>query len=189
MRITYLGKEVKYKRTRRGQFRSQFGFIKLVTLAITVGIALFAIFASLGLLEFGKVIYIKGESAGVLKANRASQEKIKELQDDVLNTLSVKCETNGVKEPDAAIIFDSNNAASLGRFQFQVKTVQFYWKKFHGEDLNRVDAIRIAIDPAQATELARLVIFKDGAVEKNWFNCTKWHGLSEKVDIINKLNK
>ena len=116
------------------------------------------------------------------------EDKIQEQQDKVLTTLST-CETGKVKEQDAALIFDSNNEASIGRFQFQVKTVQLYVKKFENKEISRLDAIQIALDQEKATELARKIIFEDdGKAINNWYNCNQKHGLKARVEIIKELS-
>lgn len=117
------------------------------------------------------------------------EDKIREQQDKVLATLAT-CETGQVKEQDAAIIFDSNAQASIGRYQFQIQTVQLYVKKFEGREITRLDAIQIALDQEQASDLARKIIFEDdGKAINNWYNCNQKHGLKSRVEIINDLSK
>lgn len=102
-------------------------------------------------------------------------------QNNILDELSLGCETKGVKEPDAAIILDTNNKMSIGRFMFQITTVQYYVKKFEGRTINRHDAILIALNPIEAKELARKIVFQGHAVEGNWYNCTVAHKLLEQI--------
>lgn len=115
--------------------------------------------------------------------------KIEELKQDVLATLGRGCESKGHSTAEALIILDTNNKASIGTFQFQVKTVVFYYKKLYGKVITPVEAATIALDEAKATDLASDVIFKTNDGLTNWINCTKWHNLDLKVDMIKKLMK
>lgn len=163
------------------------GFAKvamLVTFVASLG-ALGAL--GYGALKINNVIYVHGENAGIEKMEKESAEKVRHLQDGVLETLSVGCESKGVKEPDATIILDSNSRMSIGRFQFQITTVQHYHKKFYGNEISRAEAISIAISKDRATELARKIIFEETGGIGNWVNCAKARGLVPKVEIIKQL--
>lgn len=118
------------------------------------------------------------------KAQEAA--KITKLQDEVLNTLSA-CETRGVTEKDATIILDTNNKMSIGRYQFQITTVQYYSKKLRGLELTRVEAITLSTSQEQATELAREIIFEVQGGIYNWANCARKHSLVSQVEFIKKL--
>ena len=120
--------------------------------------------------------------------------KIEALQNSVLEQLSLHCEAQGLKEPDGAIVFDSNEVASIGRFQFQVLTVQYYVQVFEEKEIDRAEAIRIAIDKEQATELARSIIFNDTVDNDkevgglwNWKNCTRKLNLVPQVEAIKSI--
>lgn len=114
-------------------------------------------------------------------------EKVDALKEEVLDTISA-CEAPGYKAGDAPIILDTNNRMSIGPFMFQVATVQQYEKKLMGRDVNRLEATSIALDAAQARELAKAIVFKANGLG-NWLNCgNKWN-LRPKVDVIRSLEK
>lgn len=112
--------------------------------------------------------------------------KIAELKQDVLNKLSA-CESYGTKEPEAAIILDSNSAMSIGKFMFQIKTIQYYVKKFEDRDITRREAIELAINGERAENLAERIIFEDSKGINNWVNCNKKLGLDKEISLIKKL--
>jgi hypothetical protein len=120
---------------------------------------------------------------------RTMEEKVAALKDDLVDDLARKCETLQVGEPDAAMILDTNNEMSLGAWMFQVKTVQHYVKVFEGRDINRVEAIRIAIDHAQARALAKRIIFEEQGGIYNWENCAAKLDLVPEVEVIKKLTQ
>ena len=136
---------------------------------------------------FPKTVYSKDEIAIEQVGKEALAEKVEELQNKILKDLSLACETKGVHEPDAAIIFDSNAQASIGRFQWQIKSVQHYVKVLYKKDITRLEAIKIAIDEDAATELTRDVLFgtKDGA--SNWITCSKKFDLRAKIELLNQI--
>lgn len=115
------------------------------------------------------------------------EAKIKQLKSDVLDDLSLGCEVKGLADPDGTIVFDSNRVASIGRFQFQVKTIKFYIKKFEGRDITGREAIEIAVDPVKAKALAERIIFGEGKTS-DWANCSAKFNLQTTVNIINKLS-
>jgi len=122
---------------------------------------------------------------------KALQAKIETLENQVLATLAT-CETGSLDEPDGAIILDraaSNDTRrmSIGRYMFQRRTVIEYVKKFEGREIGKAEAIAISIDPERSTELARKVLFETKNGSKNWYTCSKKHGLAGKIDLINQL--
>ena len=119
---------------------------------------------------------------------KTSELKVEALKYEVVDDLA-KCETRGVKEPDAAIILDSNDEMSIGSWMWQIKSVQHYVKVFEKRDITRVEAIRIAIDHDQARELTKKVIFEDSKGIWNWANCAKKHSFEDRVEIIKRLAK
>lgn len=116
-------------------------------------------------------------------------KKVEELKSDLLSDLSA-CESGGHKESDGIIIFDSNNEASIGQYQFQIKTVQHYYKVIYNQTITRKEAVLIALDEAKAKSLAHDIIFKgDSKGLGNWVNCTKKKSLNTQLAIIKKLEK
>ena len=117
------------------------------------------------------------------------QAKIEELKHDLVRRLSEDCEAKGVKEPEGLIVFDSNGEASVGSHQFQVKTVQHYVKLFEDRDITRKEAILIATDWEQSSQLAEKIIFEEVGGIFNWENCEKKLGLAPEIEIIRRLEK
>lgn len=164
------------------------------------------VLVSLSALFAGGMLYYKQDAQSWVEAARSykavaeerageierlhsdSLKKIEDLKDDVVNRLAA-CETKGVKEPDAAIIFDSNNQASIGAWQYQIKTVQHFVKKFEQRDITRVEAIKIAIDHEKAHALTKRVLFEiQSGASDNWYNCEKKLGLEREIAVIKKLD-
>lgn len=116
-------------------------------------------------------------------------DSVKRAQDKLLDEVSLGCETKGSKEPDGAIILDVNNEMSIGRFMFQIKTVQYYVKRFEGRDISRREAITLAVDPVAAKELARKIIFEADGIKGNWYNCSIRFQLEKEVQVIKEFMK
>lgn len=117
-------------------------------------------------------------------------EKIEVLKDTVVDEVADKCESKGYKPDAGVIVFDSNNRASLGRFQLQVKTVQYYEKLLYNRVISGQEAIEIAIDPVRSHELARDIMFKTpNMAGKDWVTCSARLGTDAKIQIIKQLEK
>lgn len=113
--------------------------------------------------------------------------KIQDMKNEVLDALS-KCESGG--KSDIAIVFDTNAKPSVGIFQWQPQSFQHYHQKRTGQKISEREAIVMALDNAKARDLASWVIFESGSgVSKDWVNCSKWHGLQAKVDLIKTLSQ
>lgn len=134
-----------------------------------------------------KDIVIGQKESALKEMERLSSEKVERLKDQLVDDLASKCETAGSKEPDGAIILDSNNAMSIGAWMWQIKSVQHYIKKFEGRDITRVEAIRIAIDHDKAKELTKRVIFEEKAGIENWKNCANKLQLRPKIELLVQL--
>lgn len=104
-------------------------------------------------------------------------------QDEILQQLA-QCETGGVAEPDGSIILDDNGKISIGRYQWQIESVQFYAEKLYGIKLSRSEAIALAIDNERSTELTRQVLFSEPNGYRNWLNCSQKHNLKEQINLI-----
>ena len=117
------------------------------------------------------------------------QEKIDGLKQDILTRLA-QCEIGGVKEPNSAMILDSNNKMSIGRYMWQRESVVCYAKRLYGIDITRTEAILIAIDQHPTIDLDEFtldVMFKIKNGADAWFNCTNKHGFRSEIKIIKKL--
>jgi hypothetical protein len=121
------------------------------------------------------------------KSDEKFAAKIDVLKDEVVAELA-KCESGGRKEEDGIVILDSNDKGSYGVMQWQRKSVQHYYKLRTGTEINGRDAIILALQGDRAKDLAKWVIFETkSGVAKDWVNCSKWHGLQSKVDMIKKI--
>ena len=112
--------------------------------------------------------------------------KIQQFKNELLDTLKT-CESNGYNEDDALIVYDSNKQFSLGVAQFQIKTVQHYFKTLYAKEITRKEAVLIALDEKQSIQLASDIIFKTPNGLSNWLNCSKKHNLTKDLEIIKKL--
>lgn len=173
------------KRDNRGRFARTKKW--LVVVAIVGGLL---IVGSYGLVDqfLGRELSVSAAVVPEAVAQQIVARKVAGLQSELLNDISA-CETQGVKEPDGAILLDSNAQMSIGSWQWQIKSVQHYVKQFEGRDISRVDAIGIAIDHEKAMELARKVIFQEKDGWKNWLNCGVKSNAGVRVAIINELAK
>jgi hypothetical protein len=134
---------------------------------------------------FGETVYAEKEK--IVTVDNLGK-KIDELKDGLLEDLR-NCENAHYTEDDGIIIFDSNNKASIGEFQFQKDTVIHYYKTLYSQDITRKDAVLISLDTPKAKKLAGDIIFKTKNGLSNWINCDKKFGLSGQLTIIQKLEK
>ena len=112
--------------------------------------------------------------------------KINELKAEILSQLK-GCESAGYSESDAPIVFDSNNKASIGSYQFQKATVLHYYKTLYNLDITPKEAVLISLDDIKAGNLASDIIFKTEKGISNWHNCDKKLGLKAQINLIKKL--
>lgn len=154
-----------------------------------VVIASFLIGCIYGSFQLGRIttnpIYVKAED----KSSEMFADKIEGLKNDVIAKLA-SCESAGYKESDGIIILDTNNKASIGQYQWQVKSVQYYSKLSSGVILTPKEAILLALDKEKAGELVKFVAFKtNNKISKDWYNCSKKFNLDGEVELIKKLEK
>ncbi len=160
---------------------------KLVLVSTAVSIVYGAFIA--GSSYFPKTVYQAAAEKIVTIENDSLGKKVEELKNEVIADLK-NCENAQFGEDDGIIIFDSNNKASIGEFQFQKATVIHYFKRLYGKDITGKEAVLIAIDTEKASQLAKDIIFKtENGVGKDWVICSKNYGLQEKVDMIKSLLK
>jgi hypothetical protein len=116
-----------------------------------------------------------------------SPRTIEALKDSVVDRLA-KCETHGRPDAGSVVVIDTNNEASIGKLQFQAKTVVHYTKLIEGRSIDRKQAVEIALHSEQAASLAKRIIFeKDGL--SNWQGCSKRLGLMPEVKLIQWMMK
>jgi hypothetical protein len=171
-----------YNRDSRGRFSRKTKFF----LIVGCGLALAIIYS----IAIDNEIKIENKPVIVPEVKADSIDyaaKIMNIKTEMLKDLSLGCETKTVKEPDATILLDTNNQMSIGRYQFQIATIQFYVKKFEQRDITRVEAIQIAIDADRAGKLAEQILFGDPNGWKNWMTCANKLGLPKEIEILNQL--
>jgi hypothetical protein len=118
--------------------------------------------------------------AGVAEAAEVTPSTLEAMKGDVLDRLG-QCE-NPKQKP---IVFDTNGIASVGQYQWQPHSFQYYWQKMTGEKLSEKNAVIYALDDAKARELASWVIFEtEKGSGADWVNCTAWHDLDTLVEFI-----
>lgn len=115
-------------------------------------------------------------------------QKIEEIKQTALDELE-KCESAGHSEDDGIIIFDSNDKASIGQYQFQKATVAHYYQVLYGEKITGKQSVEIALDKTKARKLAYDIIFKTENGLKNWINCSNKIELRNTLEIIKTLEK
>lgn len=133
--------------------------------------------------NFPKQIIVVAEK--VVEVDNLST-KVKELKAEVLDSLRF-CESTGYNENDGLIIYDSNKIASIGLYQFQKKTVIYYYKTIYNKEITGKEAIEIALSEKDSRKLAEDIIFTDSKGIDNWYNCKKKKDLGSKVEFIKKL--
>lgn len=114
------------------------------------------------------------------------EEKIEGVKKKIISDLA-KCETGRLADPNGAIIFDSNDEASVGALQYQRGTVKIFVKKYEGKDYTNAEAITLAIEYDRASDLAEKILFTEKDGWKNWYNCGRKIGLAEKIAIIKEI--
>lgn len=107
------------------------------------------------------------------------------LKEDLVARLA-DCETGGKANRDAVITPDANGQASIGRLQFQTRTVIAYTREIEDRRIDASEARRIALDAERSATLAKRIIFeRDGA--GHWHSCARRLGLYQEVKAIQRL--
>lgn len=129
--------------------------------------------------------YVKAED----KSSQMYQDKVEALKDAVMSKLS-QCESAGHKESDGIIIMDTNNKLSIGNYQWQISSVQHYYKLMTGKEISKKDAIILALHETEARKLAKFVAFETkNKIGKDWVNCNIKHSLDVQVDMIKSMEQ
>jgi hypothetical protein len=115
-------------------------------------------------------------------------QKIDSLEKSVVEQVRA-CESNGHKESDGLIIFDSNKIASIGTLQFQTHTIIYYYKSLYHLTITPKEAIIIALDDAKAGELAKDIMFTSPNLANDWLNCSTRLSLTSTIQAIKKISK
>jgi hypothetical protein len=107
------------------------------------------------------------------------------LKEDLVARLA-DCETGGKANRDGVITADINGQSSIGRLQFQTRTVIAYTKKIEDRRIDASEARRIALDGERSATLAKRIIFeRDGA--GHWHRCARKLGLYRDVKALQRL--
>ncbi len=110
---------------------------------------------------------------------------VEALKEDLIARLA-DCETGGLANRDAAIVPGLNGEATIGRLQFQVRTVIAYTKEIEDRRIDVSEARRIALDARRSATLAKKIIFdRNGA--GHWHSCARKLGLYQQVKAIQSL--
>ncbi len=130
------------------------------------------------------------EEIAFLKINK-SAKRLAEIKNELVEDLSIECEVKGVPEGqrNGKTIMDTNGYYSRGAWQFQTKTVQYYYGKLYNKEITVDEAVLIAHTEDKARTLAYDIIWKEIGGVFNWQNCTDKLGLAQKIEIIRDLEK
>lgn len=186
-KIYYQGRKI-YPRDSKGQFSS----LKTKIAVFFRRTAILAVIATIGYATLYGA-YIAGSHLNplIVEAEKIVDTstdmysaKIDGLKNAVADKL-MQCESGG---KEGLIVFDTNKKASIGAFQFQVSTVQHYYKSLYGKVLSDKEAVLIALDTVQARSLAIDVMFNTkNKAGKDWYNCERKLGLDSQIAIINSI--
>ena len=156
----------------------------LLKFILSVIVALIMI--SVGIYFHYKYPAIKTVNITIDNSSAMFSEKINMLEKSVVEQVR-KCESNGYKESDGLIKFDSNKVASIGTMQFQVKTIIYYEKSLFGRVITGKDAVIIALDDTKAGELAQAIMFQSPNLANDWLNCSNNLRLSDQIKTIKAI--
>ena len=107
------------------------------------------------------------------------------LKDDLVGRLA-DCETGGHANRDGAVTPDANGQSSIGRLQFQTRTVIAFTKEIEDRRIDAGEARRIALDGQRSATLAKRIIFERGGAG-HWHRCARKLGLHREVEAIRRL--
>lgn len=124
--------------------------------------------------------YVQAEDTMGPKVETMKMEIVHKIQDN---------ERAGHTEDDGIIIFDTNKEMSIGTYQYQKKTVIYYYKKLYGQDITPKQAVLIALDDAKSEKLTYDILFKEEKGWSNWYNASIKYDLPAKISVIKELEK
>ncbi len=118
------------------------------------------------------------------------ENKIERLKWGIVDELA-ECETGGIPhgQKNAFVRVDTNGYYSRGKWQFQLKTIQYYVNKLEHRDITLDEAAYIAHHEKMARQLAYKIIWKEKGGIYNWANCARKLGLPQKIEVIRKLEE
>jgi len=168
-------------RTSQGKFKKDHTLAKFIGSAVIA-----AILVGLGLWYHIKHPLIETKTVIVDTSSATFAAKIDSLEKSVVEQVRA-CESGGHKESEGLIVFDSNKVASIGTLQFQVHTVIFYEKSLYNKVITGKEAIEIALDDAQAGQLAQAIMFTSPNLATDWANCSNKLSLTATIQAIKKI--
>ncbi len=141
------------------------------------------IIASIGTITYFAFPHIKERIVERQIINDTLAEKVTEVQNKIVADIKTG-ESHSLPESAGLIVFDTNHVASIGNFQFQVKTIQHYYKKFYGQNISQKEAILIALDDTKSTQLAHDILFKEKNGWSNWYNTSKKYNIESRLNLL-----
>lgn len=185
LKVTYMGSPLKNIYPHATRFQVFKYNVAMITRKVLI--ASFILGAIWGAFKIGRTttapIFVQAED----KSTAMYQEKVEALKDAVMSKLS-QCESAGHKESDGIIIMDTNNKLSIGQYQWQISSVQHYYKMMTGNDISKKDAVILALNETEARKLAKFVAFETkNKIGKDWVNCNNKHNLDVQVDMIKSM--
>lgn len=163
-------------------------FRRLVLISFCIGVMWGAF--KIGSVVSADTVYIAENK----KTDTTLSNKIEELKQEVVSKIK-NCESNGLNEDYGLVTFDPDksgkeaNIASYGLLQFKKPTVIQYVKQLRNKDITGKEAISLALNEKEATQLAYEVIFKVKGGVWNWKNCADKTGVSKDIEVIRKLEE
>ena len=137
-------------------------------------------------LGFGLAIFAVSTSRAQVLADGMGTN-VEAMKDNVVARL-VECETQGKADPDTLIIRDANGELSIGRLQFQTRTVIAYTKEIEARKIDLSETRRIALDGERSKTLAKKIIFEKGGV-RHWHHCARKLGLYQEVNAVQQMRQ
>lgn len=116
------------------------------------------------------------------------QSKIETLKGGIIADIKLG-ESLGKPESAGLIVYDTNKEMSIGSYQWQIKSVQYYYKKLYKKDITRKEAILIALDDDEAGKLTYDVVFGEKEGWRNWYNTSKKYNIPARLALLEQLTK
>lgn len=114
--------------------------------------------------------------------------KIEEVRGGIIADIKLG-ESQGKPENAGLIVYDTNHQMSIGSYQYQILTVQHYYKKLYNKDITRKEAILIALDDSKAGQLTYDIVFKEKGGWKNWYNSGMKYKIGDRIALLDSLTK
>lgn len=113
-------------------------------------------------------------------------KKIEDVKSGIIADIKLG-ESLGKPESAGLIIYDTNKEMSIGSYQWQIKSVQYYYKKLYKKEISRKEAILIALDDSLAGKLTYDVVFGEKEGWRNWYNTSKKYNIESRLKLLAQL--